>query len=309
MIKIFLNSNNIEPFAVQSKFIGSTTVRIPETPEAGCECIAQDCERNSYVYADDINTGSRENDKTSFLFKLFSSSDTIDIKLFKNDIEVATLNNNNYGTYYPIGSLSSGIAEQDFYVGYLINWLDVLVLHGVGQYTIKAEYTQFGSPVSFESVKYKLIRFSEYQADGSVRLITYQNGNIESNEFNFTGMNWYQQIRFNGILWNKQSEFIEDSYFSSNRTITQIQDQIKNTYNLQIEFVQDSVSKFIIENNLLANQILITDYNITNTTRYTDIPLAVSEITNSTELYYYNGRSHEILMTDRIQNIRKRNYG
>ena len=33
MIRIFLNSNNIEPFAVQSKFIGSSTVRIPETPE------------------------------------------------------------------------------------------------------------------------------------------------------------------------------------------------------------------------------------------------------------------------------------
>lgn len=309
MIRIFLNSNNIEPFAVQSKFLGSTTVRIPSTPTLGCVCIAQDCERNSYVYADTQDSDSRRNDKTSFLFKLFSANDTIDIKLFKDDVEIGFLNNNTYGTFYPMGSLSNGVPEQDFYVGYLIDWVNVLTAHGTGQYSIKATYTQFGSPVEFESVKYKLYNFDEYQADGSVRLVSYQNGNIESDEFNFTGMNWYQQIRFNGILWNKQSEFIEDSYFSSNRTITQIQDSIKNTYTLQIEFVQDSVSKYIIENNLLANEILVTDYNLTNTTNYTDIPLAVSEISNTTELYYYNGRSHEILMTDRIQNIRKRNYG
>ena len=266
MIKIFYNTSNQEPFAVQSKFIGSSTITIPAEPLEVCLCVAQDCERNVNVLADFEDDADYKNDKTSFLFKLFSNSDTIEIKLFKDDIEVADLNNDDLGTFYGIGSLSSGIPEQDFYAGYLVDWQKVLLAHGIGYYKIKANLTQFGSPINFESVKYYLLPFSDEQANGSVKLVSYQNGNIESSEFNFTGMNWYQQIRINGILWNKQSEYITDNYFTSNKTITQIQDSIKNTYTLQIEFLQDSISKFIIENNLLANEIFITDYNMDSST-------------------------------------------
>ena len=308
MIRVFLNENFPEPFAVQNGFIGSNTIEIPSTPESTCLCIASDCERNSRVLADFSDSDDRKNDKTSFLFKLFSSSDTISIKLLKDDEEIETLDNNNFGTFYDIGSLSAGVPEQDFYSGYLLDWQAVLLAHGIGYYTIKADFTQFGSPVEFESQQFYLLPYSDDQANGSVKLVSYQNGNIESSQFDFTVMNWYQQIRFNGILWNKQSEFITDNYFNSNRKIIQIQDQIKNTYSLQIEFLQNSISEFIIENNLIANSILVTDYNVTNTTKYTNIPLAVEEIADSTELYYYNGRSHEIIMTDRTQNIRKRNY-
>ncbi len=309
MIRKFYTSSNIEPFAVQNGFIGSNSVTVrPTTIDESCLCYAQDCERNMNVLADLNSPADRKNDKTSFLFKLFSSSDTIDIKLFKDDIEIAALNSSTYGTFFNIGDLASGVPEQDFYAGYLLEWQQVLALHGTGFYKIKADFTQFGTPVNFESERFYLLNYTDSQAEGSVKLVTYQNGNIESSEFNFTGMNWYQQVRFNGILWNKQSELISDTYLTSSRSITQIQDSIKHTYTLQIEFLQDSISKFIIDNNVLANEIFVSDYNLTNTTYYNEVPLVVEEITESTELYYYNGRSHELLLTDRVQNIRKRNY-
>ena len=310
MIRKFHTSNIIEPFAVQNGVLASTSVEIRTPDEEPCGCVAQDCERNLNVMASPTDTIERKNDITSFLFKSYMASDTFTMKLFKDDVEVQVLDAvANLGAYYGFGDLSNGIPEQDYYFGYVLAWLDVLVVHGTGNYKFKAEYTQFGSPVTYSSPTFYLTYYSDEQADGSIKLVTYQNGNIESSEFNYTGMNWYQQIRINGALYNKQSEFITDTYLTSNRTISQIQDSIKNTYTLEIQFVQDSVSKFIIENCLLANKFFVSDYNVANTSFYNNIPLAVEEISSSTELYYYNGRSHEILMTDRVDNIRKRNFG
>lgn len=306
-VDTILSPNKPEPFNIQNGILQAASVTIPEQPEDICYCVSTDCDRYLKVFASLSGGSSRTNDQTSFLYRLLTSTDTATIKLFKNDVEVAILSSNLYGTYYPLNSFTN-LPEQELYTGYLINWQDVLQAFGVGEYVIKAEITQFGAPVTLESEIYKLCIYSDDIADGTVKLITYQNGNIESNPFDFTGMNWYQQIRFDGILWNKQSEYITDTYFTSNRTITQIQDSIEHTYDLQVEFVSNSFSKFLIENNLLANQIFITDYNLTNTEKYTNIPLAVREISDTTELYYYNGRSHVIQFTDRVQNIRKRNY-
>ena len=309
MIRVFYNGNGIsEPFAVQNGLLAAPSVTIPTQEDEICACAGLECERNLQVFGDINDSNERKNDKTSFLYKLMSASDTAVLKLLKDGVEIETLNNNNFGEFFDIGSLSYGIPEQDFYTGYIVDWREVLIAHGVGSYTVAADITVFGASLTYESEIYKLYKYSDEEADGSVRLISYQNGNIESSNFNFTGMNWYQQIRINGILWNKQAEYITDSYFTSNRTITQIQDSIEYSYDLQVEFVIDSVSNFIIENNLLANEIYINDYNLTNTSYYNMIPLAVKEITSNTELYYYNGRSHVVQFTDRIQNHRKRNY-
>lgn len=308
-IDIFINGNKPEPFDIQNGKIDVVTTTVPTQQEEICVCVAQDCDRNLDVYASLTDNSERANDKTSFLFRVMTANDTFTMKLYKNNLEIAILDNNNFGTFYNLGTLDSGlVSDQALYFGYLINWQQVLNLHGVGEYYIETELTLFGAPITITSEKYKLYIYSEEAADGSVRIVTRQNGNIESNPFNYTGMNWYQQIRIKGQLWNKQSEYITDTYFTSNRTITQIQDSIEHTYDLQIEFVQASVSKFIIENNLLANEILISDYNVANTELYNNLRLAVKDITDTTELYYYNGRSHVIQFTDRVQNIRKRNY-
>jgi hypothetical protein len=306
MIDIFKIGTRPEGFAIQNGVLKSSVVRIPSDPVEICQCVAQDCERTLTVYGSLDSDDERFNDKTSFIYKVMAANDTVDIKLFKNDIEIETLNTNDFGLYFALGDVGTG--DQLLYSGYLIEWQKVLQIHGVGEYVIKADLTQFGNPTQLESVKFTLKKYSDQDADGSVKIVSFQNGYIENSPFDFTGLNWYQQIRINGILWNKQSEYISDTYFTSNRTITQIQDSIEYTYDLQIEFVQDSVSKFIIENNILANEIYISDYNLTNTSFYNQIPLAVKEISQTTELYYYNGRSHVIQFTDRVQNIRKRNY-
>ncbi len=307
MISKFQIGSNQETFGVQSFNLPCTTANVPSEDEDICACAGVECERNLDVFADLNDSSEKKNDKTSFLFKVFVPTDTGTMSLFKNGVEIAQLNNNNYGTYYALGNLGSSYGQQ-FYLGYLVDWNLVLGLHGVGYYEIKANLTIFGLPKEILSEKYNLQKYSDEAVDGSVKITTFQNGNIESSPFDYTNMNWYQQIRISGIFWNKQSEIITDNYFTSNRTITQIQDSIKYTYELCIEFVQDSVSKFIIENAILSNEIYITDYNFTNTTDYVNYPVNVEEITDTTELYKYNGRSHTIKFTDRTQNIRKRNY-
>lgn len=307
MISKFQTGSNQEVFGIQSANLLCTTAVVPTEDEEICSCAGVECERNLDVFADLNDNSDKKNDKTSFLFRVFLPTDTGTMSLLKDGIEIAQLNNNNYGTYYALGNLGSSYG-QEFYLGYIIDWNLVLGLHGVGFYEIKADLTIFSNPKEIISEKYNLQKYSDEAVDGSVKIVTFQNGNIESDVFDFTNMNWYQQIRINGIFWNKQSEIITDNYFTSNRTITQIQDSIKNTYDLVIEFVQDSVSRFIIENAILSNEIYITDYNFTNTSQYNNYPVSVEEITETTELYQYNGRSHTITFTDRTQNIRKRNF-
>jgi hypothetical protein len=127
--------------------------------------------------------------------------------------------------------------------------------------------------------------YDEETVDGTVRISTYQNGNIESSEFDYTGLNWYQA-----------------------RKVTQIQDSIKYLYTLETQFLTGKTSDYLVSNKMLANDILITDYNRCNTESYLDLPVTIEEFENTEELSYFRGRYHTITFADRTQNIRKRNF-
>ena len=98
-IDIFYTGTDPEPFAIQNGILNSSVATIPEKTEDQCACVAQDCERNLTVYGSLTSSDERENDKTSFLYRVMSLNDTAVIKLYKSGVEIATLNNNNYGTF------------------------------------------------------------------------------------------------------------------------------------------------------------------------------------------------------------------
>ena len=269
-----------------------------------CFC-DHECEYEQKVLAKVSGGLDHENDQSAFLFRALIAADTIEIKLFKDDIEVDTMDDATLGTFFDFGFN----ALQPLYKGYLLDWDLVLSLHGAGKYQVKADQSIIGTASTFESQVFRLYPYTEELANGTIRLDTVQNGNIEASEFDYTGMDWAQSMRILGRFGNKAQTYTTDRYFGSDLRLNQIQDTVINTYTLQTELIPNFIHGLITEDNLLANEIIVIDYNLFNFgDLYREYVLYTEEYSDSQ--YFSKSRKgrFEFKLTDKQQNIRKRNF-
>lgn len=301
MIEIFgvdVSPNNTGLLATK---ITARVVESLEVPIDECSCICG-CEPYQKVFA---NPGGEwwENDITSFLFKRVTASDTITMQLYRNDSLIGTLNNNTYGTFYDFGSLDDSDCK-----GYKLEWEKVFNSLGYGIYYIKTTIVSLGDTIIKESLKYECMEYSNIRACGTVRVETYQNGYIMNNFIDHTGMNWYQSYRIEGVFGYKKPTFETDNYQNSVRDITQIQDKITNIYTLETKMLPSNLLNAITYDGLLANKILITDYNFCNFERYKRLSVYPDSIEDF-QTWESNPHGTAIFkFTDKRQNIIKRNF-
>lgn len=199
-----------------------------------------------------------QNDITSLLFKAFDPSDTIDFFLEKDQVQVAVLNDNTYGTLYPIGSFT----DFPFYAGIKLDWASVLTAFGEGNYRIKTDRVLITGSDSLFSINYHLKTFSSGLADNTIWIEWVQNGQIIDG-LDYTGLNWYQAIRLPGFFGNKQAEFEEEVWKNSNYETFQIRNELLFNRICEIGMIPSCLGDFL-PNLLQANTIQITDYNIKN---------------------------------------------
>ena len=262
------------------------------------------CCYEEYAFADLSDTDTFKNDITSFLFKLSTSTDTLELKLFKNCEEVAVLDDNTYGTVY-----DSAYFGDDLRKGFKLDWRLVANGLGFGNYHVEANREILNQDSSVESHTYLLRPFSESLANDTVRVITYSEGIIEGGA-DYTGafVQWEQRIRLRGKFGNPSPTFETDNYLDTTRKVQQIQDQITTDYELEIEGVPSEIAKPLIYDKLLANQIFITDYNLFNFDKYENFAVYPSEIVEfKTYAENFNAKI-KIRFTDKKQNIIKRNF-
>lgn len=223
-----------------------------------CICNSE-CEFREKVFG---KTGGEphENDIRSFIYLKLIPSDVIEIKLYKNNEEVAVLNDNTYGTFYDFGDF----VTRPEYKGYLLDFGKVLDSKGSGVYHVKAKGTITGSPYESVSQKFLLNAFSEIAAHGTALMEWYQDGNILSSLFDFTGLNWYQAVRVPGMFGNKRPTLENDTYETQAHKIKQIQSSVITEYTLFTKGVPVNISDKLYYDMGLANEILITDYNLKN---------------------------------------------
>lgn len=244
-----------------------------------------------------------ENDISSFIFKRVAPTDTVVMKLFKDGVETATLNDNTYGTFYNFGDL-----PNPDYIGYQLEWENVYDEHGYGVYHVITTTTTLGDTIVRESLEYECMQYSDDRANGTVRIETYQNGYIMSSDFDFTGMNWYQSYRIEGVLGDKKPSLEIDNYRNSARDLTQIQDSISNLYLLETKMLPSNLLNAITYDGLLANRILLTDYNICNYERYNRLEVYPDSIEDFTTFELNPHGTAKFKFTDKRQNIIKRNF-
>jgi len=259
------------------------------------------------VLADETDNDPLKNDFSSFISFQFPGT-TVEYFLLDGQCnEIAPLNDGTYGTYYPQGSwtiLNGFTLFQSLYKGYKVDWLKVLQIEGHGYYQIKKVVSDGFTTTETRSCLFDLCQFTDERADETARIETIQNGKIGFG-LDFRGINWEQQIRIPGFFGNKQRRLEQDDYLDKNRRVTQIQDTLIHEYTLEPALMPPCMREFIDEI-LLANNILISDYNELNTDNLKNID--VKPISIDTEYFAKSNRAaDEIKFEERIQNRVKRN--
>ncbi len=264
-----------------------------------CECGCVPCTK---VFGSNT-TDWWKNDIQPFLFKRVTASDTITMQLYRNGVLIGTLNSTTYGIYYDFGSLPNAD-----YKGFHLEWKKVFLALGYGEYQVKTTIVSLGDTIIKESLVFECMEFSDARADGTVRIETYQNGYIMSSDFDYTGMNWYQSYRIEGMFGYKKPEYETTNYQNGARDITQIQDKIINIYTLETETLLPApLLNAITYDGLLANRILITDHNICNFERYMRLEVYTDSIPNFDTFKQNPNGAAVFKFTDKRQNIIKRN--
>ncbi len=227
------------------------------------------------------------------------------MELHLNGDKVADLNNDDYGTFF--NGFGAGSPEQQLYVGYLINWLDVYNAFGAGKYTIVANLDIIGSQTTSTSREFILALYSDVLADGTVRIESYQNGNIFGNNFDFTGLNWYQSLRLPGIFGNPTPTFETTEYKTSTHKRVQNKATMGREWTLNTKLINWEVAEVLVYNKMLGNEILITDYQIKAESIWRRVKLFMQEI-EKPEVIGNPNRKYNIKFVDEKDIFTKRNF-
>jgi hypothetical protein len=271
-----------------------------------CICDYIQCQYIEKVFASQSpNNEWYKNDKNEFLFRRFVTTDTVDIELYKDEVKIEDLNTNTFGTFY--NGFPSGNTEQQLYVGFLLDWELVQATYGNGFYQVKAQLNIIGVASTYESRTFNLLQYSDIDANKTVRIESYQDGNIFGSSFDFTGLNWYQSLRLPGTFGNPTPVLETDNYINSNHESRQITAKNSREWSLTTGLINYEVGTKLLYNKLLANRILITDYLIKAESIFRRVDVIVQEI-DKPEIKGIPDRSYNAKFTDRLDKFRKRNF-
>jgi len=219
-----------------------------------------------------------KNDFFSFIRQL-QVGQTIEVELIDavTDIVLANIIDNTYGDLTAIGGYPKRLLVWSF----VVSWQKVQALEGFGKYKFNFIIkNSAGNIISEkESICFSLQPFDCDEAHGTVRIETLQTGFIQ-NGFDYrditttktftaggfghvvTVEGWSQQIRWYGRFFpdlpDEEDDFIQDS----ERIERQIQQKVTNKYKLNLRKLRSNIGVTLTNDNFLADQILISDYNL-----------------------------------------------
>ncbi len=264
------NQNNIPP--------------APTVEAAGdFDICAFECGYKEYAFASTTSDDFWKNDQSSFLQSKSIDTDTIAYELYRNGSKVADLNDDTYGTFY------ANFTERPLYVGFVLNWQDVLTAFGTGRYQVKSQNTILGVSSEFESRVFQLYPYSDELADNTVRVEFYQNGNILSNPLNYQNLvngGWYQSYRVPGFFGRKTPTLEVDEYLNQNYQSRQIQDKIITEYSYISNLLPSDIFNVLVNDLMLADIIEVTDYNLFNTETFRRVGVKASSFD---DVSYFDG--------------------
>ena len=161
----------------------------------------------------------------------------------------------------------------------------------------------------FTSRYFRLNTYDIISANETVKIEARQNGRFENGEFDFTDLvdgGWLTSIRLKGEFGKPKYNLERDLFEDPSYRQVQNRDQVKREYLLKTYIVPETILDRIATQDILANQVFITGYDVLQEKKYEKLPVAPESI--SDPLYDDLGRTFfEITFSDRQQNIIKTN--
>ena len=214
-----------------------------------------------------------KNDITSAWFKLDTTADTIEFKLYKqvNGVDVLA-------TYQPTKTpVVVNPNNTDFYA--TIPWKTVLSTDGEGCYTYKLLWNVSGLVGTTEWGEYQLLTYSTDTAKGTIRLraVLNQFNNIEN--IDFTNSKVQDTLRLNGFFGKREPTFVVDNLVYQDRKSYNVQREIINNYTLFTDPIKQKYADKIIDLYLLSEfELYASDHNPFNfSSEFKDTELIVEE--------------------------------
>ena len=284
-----------------ARILGSVPVKVPNQPEPNdfCACNYR-CEYVERVFS---GTDDYTSDKSSFLFRKTTATDSVTIKLLKGSTVVATITNSTYGFYY------NTFTAQPLYVGWIADWKLIYDTFGYGEYKVDAELNILGNTYTIQSRTFRLDVFSEIMAYDTVKLVSYQSGDIVGNDFDLTDLlegGWPSYYRLPGTFGRMQIEYEKDRYPNSSFQQIQNRDKIVRKYTLSTRFIPDYLYWNLSQNEFLANYHEVYAYDLFSKQEYRGLQVVIDSIREAE----YNLRGNavaQITFRDRSDNMIKRN--
>ena len=279
----------------------STPFTTPEAPlEPICLCALglEACDYTEKAFYNGAN--KYQNDYTSLFINKEDSTDLIVFTLIDlitgNETILSSGNASTYGVY----------SEDDNHVGVEIDFNTLKTNYpDLKKIKFKKEQTVFGTPLSSETHTFSLLPFSIYQADQTVRIESVTSGLIESGN-DYETLGWRNSVRIQGIV-RRDYGTETDRILDEDRRLVQIQDKVNREYSLYTTLLPQSIYEALIEDKMLGNKLIVSDYNIHNA-NYKG--LSLSPTANGIDNTHYEGNqnmSFVLKFTDEAQNIIKRN--
>lgn len=217
------------------------------------------------LFASTTSTDTFKNDVTSCYYGYSNLVDSVEMKLLKGGDVVATLNDNTYGDFYDFGFHENGDKK---YIGYKINWREVLIAFGEGLYQVRFDLiTIFASTVYDYWFPYCLKNYSVGNIDETVRLEFWHSGIIgnwkdDKDRRSFKDLEWYNSIRFpKAMIYNARREFTSEQIQYSNGFIQDVKMEQTPLYDLIVDRMTNELHNYIGSEVVTADKIVLTDYN------------------------------------------------
>jgi len=261
------NEHLLKGFLIKSLPTVQSTDVFPSSASSDIREYKTSCCNPILVFADS-GKDDNQNDVYSFMYNKKFPAANYTFFLQKDSEDIAALNDNTYGIYYSVGSITNA-TDQLKQTGYKLLWSRVLAAHGEGIYRIRINSTTFGPADNSYSEWFDLKTFSQAKAEGTIRIKSIHNGELLRTRLNYKGLDWTNTLRVRGYFGNAEEEVqitndIYQKLGNSRMTVKQRKSVKIDIYSMEVYPCSKCVADDILNYHFFADKVFLSDFNASN---------------------------------------------
>ncbi len=284
-------------------FADFVEIPVQEVPPAE---VFKECCYYNIVLASSTDTDLEKNDFAGVYHQREIQSETNEFVLIRlSDSLETVLNDDTFGTFQGFGSID----DNPDLTTMIVEWRLVLAAQGADDYKIVKRLTRAGVSVEVEFLVYTLREFSDFLANGTVRMDVTMSGLLEKDDIDFSGSNFADSLRLPGFFGRREPTFEEDNIVNRNYVKRQISSQQTNVYQFQANQLPYCVTDMIWDFFLFSDDIRMFDYNLNNHSyQFKNFPVKLANNVGTTYRALSRKATLNLEFNDKTLSNNKRNF-